>query len=154
MLNSPVVPPPDRERLPEPKPVIVKLPDVSAIEIADKKRIVLPVRLLSNVMVSSPGAAAARATAFRSEPAPVSAVLITTIEGGCGWITVMVPLVVVILLVPWVKTVLALVRLPEIVLAEISVRLPVRVRFAVRLILPVELLPIVNIPAVMLFNSP
>ena len=131
----PVDPPPLIDKFEAPKPVRVRYPpDESLIVRGVRRLIVLPVRLLSNEIWSSPAFVDAVVIAFLSEPLPESLALVTRMGTTDG-----------------IESVPSTVRL-----AVNPIYLPpvTRVRFvgheigAETVIFPAVLLPIVSVPAV------
>ena len=130
----PVDPPPLIDKFEAPGPVMDKNPDRSLIVRGVRRLIVLPVRLLSNEIWSSPAFVDAVVIAFLSEPLPESLALVTRMGTTDG-----------------VESVPSTVRL------SVKPKYPppvIRVRFvgheigAETVIVPAVLLPIVSVPAV------
>ena len=137
----PVEPPPLIDKFEAPRPVIDRSPDKSLIVSGVDRVIVLPVRLLSKLIRSSPGFAAAVEIASLKEPAPESLVLVTTM-GTNGGIYESVP--------PTVR----LPNVPKNLPPVIKVRLVGQVTADEIVIFPAVLLPIVRVRAVILPISP
>ena len=135
----PVDPPPLIDKFEAPGPVRDKYPDKSLIVSGVSRLMVLPVRLLSNVIWSSPTFVDAMAIASLSEPLPELLVLVTRMGATDG-----------------VKSVPLTVRLavkPKYLPPVIKVRFVGHEIGAETLIFPAVLLPIVSVLAVIWLSS-
>ena len=77
--NIPVLSFPEIVRFDFPSPVIVRFPEGSLIVRAEDRAMMLPDKVLSNIIVSSPLAVIAIAMASLNDPGPLSAVVVTII---------------------------------------------------------------------------